>query len=894
MSVTIKGSINHIRIAGELEFPPSFVFIYLDSFFQCEPLVLISADALPGQANFEITGTLPKGVSQIPRDARLMFQTYVTTVNDYGALCREDTGMTSVELFKMVRETEFKHTLENKVLTAPKFSALIGSVTIDGKSSNKNELRIQTNGDVKGTLHIVIDSISTTTNNGKISFDLTEAANTMENLTNAINMVRAYNTKAAENLKQFNANVKNTENITCFWYPSNVTFAGSATPIMMPLPTYLMTPTPTTEPAWWMQQLEILADRQDFASVQHFMDAWPSMSLNEKATYTMMLMAQYVQTLEYVSDRSNGKMTEMFGEALTMKSGDCEDLAKAIYKMIQAYGTTISQAAEKQIAALKEIYTIAKQYVYLFCLEGVSASHTQNESDFKNEIDGAHAAGKGIPRDYFGECIARGSPNHILGQETVSDYYKGKLPVTVLEGTGMLKPLGSIDGHEGLRKLIGDRVEALKVIKKTLYNSPTDSKFYKQIMLGATTEFLEKYGCATFYFSTPVVDPNTNKIKLDPQTNKPVMGKGVPYPLLAQRSPLVYLYPLEFNENVKVNARTVSTLGLKAEQCNYNPEFNANQLALMKSVARTCVPPPVFTAVNTSKVGPVINRDLAMISNPFMETLCNGLKALQPLTMAQYQKSIETKTISAADEATKPEALKFKIKYYINPQYLTHGFVNSLLRDIKGLNIVVNASYLLENHLDDYPIYRLTVEYLDMTKFANPTQPPQVLSTSYIGGQTLNEVKFKEYEVETSRKQKYCRVSSVVQNAYVVDILYDGRAASLMGASILSLTYRIKERLQFHFGINKSKDKFEIAKKYGNWADLSPQVRKFLIRGVNLVLSKVKDMVSSNHRNQLRAMINEIIPTEVDQQEEPCSEGIVEKPVSSLVAGAALNHHLWY
>lgn len=70
--------------------------------------------------------------------------------------------------------------------------------------------------------------------------------------------------------------------------------------------------------------------------------------------------------------------------------------------------------------------------------------------------------------------------------------YKGKLPVTVGEGTGMLFPLGKLDGHEYLRKQVNETVKAFQVIKKYLYNTPTDSKFYKQIMLGMNILFNNK------------------------------------------------------------------------------------------------------------------------------------------------------------------------------------------------------------------------------------------------------------------------------------------------------------------------------------------------------------------------------------------------------------------
>lgn len=148
---------------------------------------------------------------------------------------------------------------------------------------------------------------------------------------------------------------------------------------MMPMPAYLMAETPKSHPVWWSQQLEILASRQNFASLTDFLVAFQTkMDLKEKATYTTMLMAQYVQTLEYVSDKTSNRAVEMFGDALAMKCGDCEDLALAIKQMIASYSEV-----NHILPVLKDMQDIARQYVYLFCLEGVTATHTQNDKVMK-------------------------------------------------------------------------------------------------------------------------------------------------------------------------------------------------------------------------------------------------------------------------------------------------------------------------------------------------------------------------------------------------------------------------------------------------------------------------------------------------------------------------------
>lgn len=209
---------------------------------------------------------------------------------------------------------------------------------------------------------------------GAFQFDNRYTYNTLANLDNAIKQVESYVMKALNLTKEFSITAKNTENINCYLYPGNVTFGGSTTPLMMPMPAYLMAETPKSHPVWWTQQLEILASRQNFETFESFLTEFPKMELKQKATFTTMLLGQYVQTLEYVSDKTSNRPIEMFGDALAMKCGDCEDLALAIKQMEAAFGQT-----NHILPILKEMQDISRQYVYLFCLEGVTATHTQND-----------------------------------------------------------------------------------------------------------------------------------------------------------------------------------------------------------------------------------------------------------------------------------------------------------------------------------------------------------------------------------------------------------------------------------------------------------------------------------------------------------------------------------
>lgn len=99
----------------------------------------------------------------------------------------------------------------------------------------KNTLQIQTTPqhDVKGTLHIQIQSIVRNGIKGPFQFDNRYACNTLANLENAIKQVESYVTKAMTLTKEFAITTKNTENINCYLYPGDVTFAGTAIHILL-------------------------------------------------------------------------------------------------------------------------------------------------------------------------------------------------------------------------------------------------------------------------------------------------------------------------------------------------------------------------------------------------------------------------------------------------------------------------------------------------------------------------------------------------------------------------------------------------------------------------------------------------------------------------------------
>lgn len=251
-----------------------------------------------------------------------------------------------------------------------------------------------------------------------------------------------------------------------------------------------------------------------------------------------------------------------------------------------------------------------------------------------------------------------------------------------------------------------------------IWNLKSKQKMIR-LSIGATAEFMSSYRSSTFYFTTKQIS----------EKGETSFGKGAPFSLLAQRSSEVILRPASFNEPIKVPLRIATSTGV--EQCAYNPEFTSDQVNLMQNVVRTRMPPPGFEPVTN---GPVIDTDMTRIAHPIMDNLCLSLKSMSPGTMAAYQNKLSTqgikqKQIANGTETTK-EPVKTKIAYYINPQYLTKTFCENVVSAFKSLSVVVDASYLLERHLNEHVMYRLTVEYLDAHFGETPPVAPFPTNTT--------------------------------------------------------------------------------------------------------------------------------------------------------------------
>ncbi len=123
----------------------------------------------------------------------------------------------------------------------------------------------------------------------------------------------------------------------------------------------------------------------------------------------------------------------------------------------------------------------------------------------------------------------------------------------------------------------------------------------------------------------------------------------------------------------------------------------------MKAAARAVVPPPIFKAVT---MGPVIDTTT---KSDEMDALCSQLKGLQQITHQERRGN------GFLGGTMLPVSSRVSMDYFINPQYVLQSFVTQAVARFSLLKVVLDANYLIERHLDDLFIYRLTIDYFDPT-----------------------------------------------------------------------------------------------------------------------------------------------------------------------------------
>jgi hypothetical protein len=578
---------------------PVFMQVYLDSSFTSlqnattQPYVLIKN---PQKMNsLDVTKNTLHGDTSfihgiLPLDSRLCIQLFSTTLADNGSRCLEEAGSGFVLLKDLLSGWEQQQQQQQQGKSIPiKVGLAITSIDRYIK---------------KGYLEIILDMC-------KIGSNITwqKEPNPFQNLSqnkpHIDKMLDFYTNNYYREIKSLKITRKGMETISCASSPSDATYLEGAR--FLPTAGFLYFPAPSFfNEVFWMNILNLLSQREGYTDVMSFCDNFlTKCDTPLRASWLFKLILLYPQSFEYISDNmwdssAQRKIcVELFSEALLTRSGDCEDMAKAIMKVFLAFvenpPVTIVVGKEKIYTTFKEMHRIAVRYIDIFHFFAVTAVNPNKTTSISkkdhhhqdNQKLTAHAAVIFWPYDYFRECIGRYSSKHPLSQ---LELYKNRilkmeekfpqlpspttngfpaelpsplmivdeqLPMMLGEGTGMVSPwLKENDSIAKTRKYFY-KFPMFSISKKPLYSSEKQETFYKMVASGISNRFINSHQIATFYVSSPL--PTAAKLPINhpykelqvTSGNIPNFSRGVSFALLMQKHESVFLIPSGFNVDNK-------------------------------------------------------------------------------------------------------------------------------------------------------------------------------------------------------------------------------------------------------------------------------------------------------------------------------------------------------
>ncbi len=686
-------------------FFPVYLHFYLDANFterkQCV-VILKNKKALKQPHRVTVAGTYkgPKD-SSCDIDPRLCVQAYITVLSECGALCREDVGVNTHPL----------------ALVSTIASTLDLNLRIHTLPQNPTKSKI-------GLSHIV-NNISITPWT-PASYD-TWRKEKMVAIKRLVNVYGHHTAMVETQMQDFMANA---QKITCPLSPSQITFDNST--IKMPIASYCMTSPLETTVNFWLQELKIAAERhvinmnlklnESPNNMHAFYAHFITMNVNHKCSLGMDMIVQYVQLLEYIGDyvvntNKKGKMSiEIFGDAIVMHDGDCEDLSLAIIQLFDSFlalkFSNLENIEAPGIKILKELQTLLQFYIPFLCIEGVTANNLMNATKGKAthiepviaapELTGAHGAVKFIPLSLFAQYLNTWNGNHPLSKHVTQEAHRmGSMlntpPSEILigEGTGMLEAGIFTDPLAQLRKYVYSCPLMEKVKKPIIPPKRSVSPFYQALLFGFTNRYIHSHGIGLFHFLTK--DPHLRwKVPISP-----LPGRGAVFSDFIRQEPHVYMMP-----NV-----------LAGEAREYSEEL----VCLMDSMVATRIPTPIldgFTLHETPVISITNVKALEIIEA--REQKSENYANLHPMTdhcfaqigLTLLRQLVESFALLRQSDASfqKKGELMGSVYIYVLEDYVDATFTDAIKNYFTAANPVcgsVNLHIVREYHDNAFYVYRL-------------------------------------------------------------------------------------------------------------------------------------------------------------------------------------------
>lgn len=708
----------------------------------------------------ELYGTPDK--MPISCDSKLCAQVYVTALSETGAQCMIDFGTISINMCNLKNE-KMDHSVDYHL----KLHTVKGNPTksILGMNGFKIEKQQQQSRftDKEST------SISNEIGEKMIFMEQQEEIfsaqkedyfNIHENqvkISDAMDKYVEYTTSMESCFQRF---MPGAEKIRCPTNPSQVTFNNTETEL--PIASFVLSAPVITTESFWIQQITIyiqryLSSNEEWVSTYYenqsieesksfFLKKFSKFSIAEKGSVAINVIAQYAQMLEYISDytvegNNIKESIESFGDAIVTQSGDCEDLAFAIFQLFRSF-LKFSISKGHFMECFKEMKRILMGYVPLMVIEGVTANNIQNASSSVDEqhiggnhlkippeLNGAHAALKAIPFYWFHKMLANWSPNHNLTLHVKSeaddffvknpDIKPDQLPILIGEGTGILE--GGI--FEDKLKIERDYVYKSAIMDKMkrliIPNIRSISPFYQALIFGFTDRYMNSHGIGTFYFATlrperyynPYIpgEEEEQQYREEKKVNFRIKGTAkegdatTPFPVRGGRDSFLghYVNFYSFKRAVKDNLSQYGkgcTFGdfitcqeqvtLIPNQCPHNVfdsrEFDLFLVKAMVEISKIRIPPPELS-IETAKI---LDMDKMTDNDDCVDCVVYDENGQFPATNHLFSKS-EFKGLSELVKLfhNDPSMKAFrsgKKNYGIIPIYILEDYIdNTFLNEMK-------------------------------------------------------------------------------------------------------------------------------------------------------------------------------------------------------------------
>lgn len=584
LELTVDVEYAHAKARDERA--PHYVAVYLDRSWasgRSDPVKLTQTrDDTPLRARVTLTGRWPRH-AQVPRDAQLCFQATTTTTNSVGVPCQQECGALTVNLADALAQ-----------YTAQPETWLGGTLRVHTTREHlaKGTVRVRVH-----RAHIATSGVDCAAATApQVTFGpATRTANLEANVPRILSLFNRYLERQGREETAFRVVFPGTARINCPLTPSEQTVAN--TQVCVPFAGYMRYEVPATQPGWWRAQLLVRDARLHggTGSVERYARYVRGLPTAQRANEWLQVCAQYTQQLPYVSDRTAGQPVEIFSDAKANLAGDCEDLGNAINQDADALdaaaacaGRDAEDGDRETAAVLAQLRAVGREYVRFQPIYGVTSSHVEGERSAA--VTGAHSAVQALPRDYVAACVARWQPAHPAARLAVHDArLAGRLPVLTGEGTGLLDPGAGADPvPPAWRDAVYDHAATGETAKKTLFQAPAGapSDFYKVALFGASRETLERYRVGSWRFAYRLADGR--------------YSKGVKYEDLMARSDQVLLVPYGHRamEHALTAGRIASGVGAGVDETRggWPGEFDADELAALRAVTKTRLPPPPQTA----------------------------------------------------------------------------------------------------------------------------------------------------------------------------------------------------------------------------------------------------------------------------------------------------------